>query len=310
VAASVNAAAQVVKTYVTLGRLQSQRELAAQTLAQQTALRDLTHARAQAGLDNQIDQRQSDGQSLDARVQLEAMDEQVALVRHQLAVLCGLAPDALNQLQIDLQALKLDPLPARVGADLLGRRADVVAARWRVEAAMKEIEVAEKQFYPDVNLGAFAGYNAIGFDQVFKGSSKEAGVAPAIHLPLFTSGLLRSQLKGREGEAQIAVANYNNVVLEAVRQASDAVTSSHSLHKQWVDQSQAVETAHKSYELSVQRFDAGLVNQLAVLRAQAQWLNQQRQWADVQSRVLINQVSVWTALGGGYDDKADLDQSH
>jgi NodT family efflux transporter outer membrane factor (OMF) lipoprotein len=305
-AASVSLSAQVVKTYIALARMTSLRDVAAQTLEQQNTLRELTRARTQAGLDSQIDQRQTDGQTFDARVQLEAMDEQLNLLRHQLATLCGMAPETLNQISPHLDALKMESVPVRLGADLLGRRADVVAARWRVEAALQEIKVAEKQFYPDVNLGAFVGYNAIGFDQVFSSSSKEAGIMPAIHLPLFTAGMLRAQLRGREGDAEMAIANYNSVVLESVRQASDAISSAQSLQKQLADQDHSVAAARQSYDLSVQRFDAGVVNKMAVLRAQAQWLNQQRQYADVQSRLLINQVSLWTALGGGFTENAAL----
>jgi NodT family efflux transporter outer membrane factor (OMF) lipoprotein len=305
-AASVNLAGQVVKAYIGLARLERWRDVAQQTLDQQENLRSLVKSRAQAGLDNQIDQRQSDSQSLDARAQVESLNEQMMMLRHQIATLCAVPLQSLDTLSPQLADLKLPMMPARMGADLLGRRADVVAARWRVEAALQGVKAAEKQFYPDVNLGAFAGYNAFGFDNVFKSTSKEAAIAPAIHLPLFTGGLLRAQLRDREGEAEMAIANYNAVVLDAVRQAGDSIGSAQSLEKQLNDQTQSLAAAQKSYELSQSRFDAGLTPKMAVLHAQIQWLGQQRLQADVQARALTNRVSLWMALGGGFTDSQSV----
>ncbi len=301
-AASVTLAAQVSRGYIALARLLAWREVAEQTVAQQDAAQQLVKARAQAGLDTQIDQRQSDGLLLDARAQREALDEQIMLARHQLAALCGLSPQALDTLAPNIQALSMQDMPTDLGADLLGRRADVVAARWRVEAATQDIKVAQKQFYPNVSLGAFAGFNAIDLTSVFKGSSHEVGLVPAVRLPLFDGGFLRAQLRGREGEANVAVANYNAVVLEAVKQASDAISSTQSLQRQELEQDKALQAAQQSYDMTAQRYEAGLVNKLALLRVQSQLLSQQRASADVRARSLSNRVSLLTALGGGWSE--------
>ena len=151
----------------------------------------------------------------------------------------------------------------------------------------------------------FAGFNAIDLTKVFKGTSQESGIVPAVHLPLFDGGLLRAQLRGREGEANIAVANYNAVVLEAVKQASDAISSTQSLQRQAQEQDKALQVAQQTYDMTAQRYEAGLVNKLALLRAQSQLLTQQRQSADVRARSLNNRVSLLTALGGGWSEPAN-----
>lgn len=299
-AAAVSLASQVSRGYIALGRLVAWRDIAEQTVQQQDAVLQLVRARATAGLDSQIDQKQSNALLIDARAQREALDEQIALVRHQLATLCGLQPNALDKLQPQLTQLQPQELPLNLGADLLGRRADVVAAKWRVEAATQEIKVAEKLFYPNVSLGAFVGLNAIGFNRVFKGASQEAAIAPALHLPLFDGGLLKAQLRGREGEADIAIANYNAVVLDAVKQASDAISATQSLQQQEFEQEKSLRLAQQMYDLTRNRFEAGLVNQLVLLQAWKQLLGQQRLSADVRARSLSNRISLLTALGGGW----------
>ncbi len=106
------------------------------------------------------------------------LDEQAALLRHQLAALSAQPPGALNTLSPKLPApLALQAADDRLGLDLLGRRPDVVAARWRVEAATQKVGAARAQFYPNINLSAFAGFNSIGMDQLLKASSRQFGFA-------------------------------------------------------------------------------------------------------------------------------------
>ena len=302
-AAAVSLAAQVSRAYVTLARLAAQHELAQRAVAQRQHQFRLTSERVNAGLDTQLEQRQAESAWLEAQNQSEALREQISLVRHQLAVLTGQGPGVYDSLLPRLEQLKLDPMPLTLGADLLGRRADVVAARWRVEAAVHDVDVAHTQFYPNVSLGAFAGVNAIGLDQLFNNGSRQIGITPAIRLPLFDGGRLRAQLKGRQGDLDVAIAGYNSVLLEAIKEASDAISSSHSLRRQQQDQAQVLAAAHAAYQVSVTRLNAGLVSQLTVLNAETQWLAQRRVAADLQARELDNRVALMKALGGGWRDE-------
>ena len=149
------------------------------------------------------------------------------------------------------------------------------------------------------------GLNAIDLNKVFNGASKETAIAPAVRLPLFDGGFLRAQLRGREGEAELAVANYNSVVLEAVKQASDAISSSQSLQRQEVEQEKSLQVAQQAYDLTRQRFEAGLVNKLVLLNALSQLLSQQRLSADVRARSLSNRIFLLTALGGGWSETSN-----
>lgn len=302
-AAAVSLAAQVSRAYVALARLGAQHALTQRSLAQRQHQFRLTSERVNAGLDTQLEQRQAEGAWLDAQTQAEAVDEQITLVRHQLAALTGQGPSAYDSLLPRLDQLKLEAMPMTLGADLLGRRADVVAARWRVEAAAHDVDVAHTQFYPNVSLGAFVGVNAIGLDQLFNHGSRQIGITPAVRLPLFDGGRLRAQLKGRQGDLDVAIAGYNSVLLEAIKEASDAISSSHSLSRQQQDQAQSLAAAQAAYQVSVERFSAGLTNQLAVLNAETQWLAQRRVAVDLHARELDNRVALMKALGGGWRDE-------
>lgn len=295
--------AQLSRSYVGLARLLARREVAGRALAQREEILGLTRQRVAAGLDTRVELTQAEGALPDARQQLEALDELITLARHQLAALSGQAPQALATLSPRLEQLQAEALPPSLSTDLLGRRPDVLAARWRVEAALQEVGAARAQFYPSVNLSAFVGLNALGLDQWLQAGSRQLGVAPALRLPLFDGGRLRSQLGARQAEADAAIGQYNAVVIDAVREASDALGSLESLARQQREQAAALASAQLAHDLALQRFRAGLGSYLLVLNTESQWLAQRRLAVDLQARQLDTRAQLVKALGGGWAER-------
>ena len=293
-------ASNVAQTYVQLGRLLAQREVAQQALAQREQMLGLIRQRVDAGLDTRVELKQGEGALPDARVQIEQLDEQIVATRHALAALAALPPQSYDQLKPDLQALRTLPLPEVLPADLLGRRPDITAARWRMEAATKGVDVSKAQFYPNVSLTAFVGLSSIGLDRLVDSGSQHYGIGPAIHLPIFDAGRLRAQLRTRTADLDAAVESYNGAVLEAVRETADQLNARQSLERQRDQQAQARSAAEAAYDIATQRYRAGLSGYLTVLSAETSLFNQRRQTVDLQARALSTQVALVRALGGGF----------
>jgi NodT family efflux transporter outer membrane factor (OMF) lipoprotein len=309
-AAALGLSTQIARAYIGLARLLAQREVAERLQTQRAQLQQLTRERVAAGLDTRVEQVQADGALPNSRVQLEALDEQISLLRHQLAALTGQGPQSLNPLSPVLASLRLPTLPATLGADLLGRRPEVVAARWRIESAVDDVAVARADFYPNINLGAVVGLNAVGLDRVFKADSRQFGVTPALSLPIFEGGRLRAQLKSHQAGLDMAVAQYNGLVLDAVHEAADALGSVQSLARQAVDQQAVLQSTQSAHELAQLRQQAGLANALQVLAAELPWLAQRGQVADLRARQLDASIALIKALGGGWvDDTATVSQA-
>lgn len=301
-AAANQLAAQVARSYVALARLIAQRDVAKRTLDQRQSLLSLSEQRTRAGLDSQVELTQAQAGMPDAQTQIEMLNEQITLARRTIAVLCAQAPDAQNALSPRLAGLRIQPVPKTLGADLLGRRPDVVAARWRVESATQGIESAKADFYPDVNLTAFVGLSALGLDNLFKASSRQMGVTPALRLPIFDGKRLRAQLRGKQADLDTAVAQYNGVVLDAVKQAGDAIASVQSLQRQQTLQNESLSKAERAYDFAVQRYQAGLGTQITVLNTETQLITQRRLAVDLQARELDTRIALASALGGGWTD--------
>ncbi|MEO6032526.1 MAG: efflux transporter outer membrane subunit [Burkholderiaceae bacterium] len=304
-AARVLLAAHVARTYVNLARLVEQREVARRALRQREERLALIRQRVQGGLDTTVELRQGEGALPETRQQIELLNEQITLAQHALAALTVQPPSALDTLAPALRTVRTVPLPAAVPADLLGRRADVNAARWRVEAATHDMKSAKAQFYPNVNLTAFVGLSSIGLDQLLRSGSQQYGVGPAIRLPIFDSGRLRANLRGKSADVDAAIASYNGAVLDAVHDVADQLTSLRSIERQQLEQGQAQSAAEAAFDLSTQRYKAGLSTYLTVLTAEASVLNQRRLATDLKARALDGQVALIRALGGGYAPDAE-----
>lgn len=302
-AARILLASNVVRGYLQLARINDQLVVANRTLAQRQESLGLVRDRVNAGLDTRLELRQSEGGLPEARQQIEALREQAALSKNALAALVGQPNLAGALTEPGLAAIKKVANPSAIPADLLGQRADVAAARWRVEAAGYDIKNAKAQFYPNINLVAFAGFSSIGLSKLVDSGSQQWGVGPAIRLPIFEAGRLRANLRGKTADYDAAVESYNATVIDAVREVADQVASGQSITRQQAEQKQAQEAAESAYEIAVQRYKAGLGNYLNVLTAENAVLAQRRLAVDLAARELDTQVNLIRALGGGW--KAD-----
>jgi NodT family efflux transporter outer membrane factor (OMF) lipoprotein len=303
-AARVLLASNIARTYVQLAKVNDQLTVAQRTLAQRQESLRLVQDRVRAGLDTQLELRQSEGALPEARQQIEALQEQAELSQHALSALTGQGNRSVLKTQPTMAALKPIATPANLPADLLGQRADIVAARWRVEAAGHDIKNAKAQFYPNINLTAFVGLSSIGFGKLLESGSAQWGVGPAIRLPIFEGGKLRANLRGKAADYDVAVESYNAAVLDAIHEAADQIASGQSVARQQAEQRNALAATEDAYQIALQRYKAGLGTYLNVLSAETAVLNQRRLGVDLAARALEAQVGLVRALGGGFRESA------
>ena len=299
-AARILLASNVARSYVQLARANDQLAVAQRTLAQREEQLRLVRDRVNAGLDTRLELRQSEGGVPEARQQIEALQEQAGLVQNTLAALVGQPNTAVVTTPPRLGNIKPLTTASQIPMDLLGQRADIAAARWRVEAAGSDIRNAKAQFYPDINLAAFAGLSSIGLSHLLQAGSLQWGAGPAIRLPIFEAGRLRAYLRGKIADDDAAVESYNATVIDAVHEVGDQLVSRKSIALQQSEQRQSGQAAESAYEIAVQRYQAGLGNYLNVLAAETAVLAQRRLGVDLAARALDAQVTLARALGGGY----------
>jgi len=294
--------ADVGHAYVQLMRAYLQLDVAQATVEQRETVFALTRDRNVAGVDSRLELKQAEAAVPAAREQVAQLNESIALTRNQIAALLGQGPDRGLAIARPAAMTGADAaLPSRVPSQLLGRRPDIRAQRWRVEAARQGIHVAQTQFYPDVNLNAFVGFQSLGTSSFLSLGNREVGVGPAVSLPLFDAGRRRANLADADAQYDAAVEQYNQTLSDALREVVDQLSSFRSVSEQRVEQEHALAASRDAYDLAVLRYREGVGNYLQVLSAEAPLLIQESLQADLRARALDLSINLVRALGGGLD---------
>ncbi|MGH8267427.1 MAG: efflux transporter outer membrane subunit, partial [Steroidobacteraceae bacterium] len=300
-AARLALAVAVVRAYIQLDLSYALLDVASQNLAQQTSILELTQQRVSAGLENTARVKQSEGMLALTRAGVAASQANIELSRNQLGALLGAGPDRGQDLKRPSLAAPAGlALPSSLPADLLGRRPDVAAARAQVEGAARRVSAARAEFYPNVNLMAFAGLQSIGLSKLFEASDRIVGAGPALSLPVFNRRQLRGALEARQAQFDESVGRYNQTLIDAVHDVADVVANWRALERETTEQQTALDAAQRAYDLTADRYRAGLDNYLSVLSSENQVLLAQGLRAQLQARRLTFSVELVQALGGGY----------
>ncbi|PTB21878.1 MarR family transcriptional regulator [Trinickia symbiotica] len=299
----------IARTYNQLARLYALRDIAQQEVARREQIERITAGRIATGLDTEVERKTAQANLATSRAALKALDGQILATRYQIAALLGAGPDRGLQLARPTLGPGDDVrLPDNLPADLVSRRPDIVASRWRVDAMMHDVKEAKAEFYPDINLSAAIGFDAFGFGRFLTAASRTASVGPAIHLPIFDAGELRANLKGRFADLDYAVATYNKTLVTALSEVATQLAGVRSADAQLVDAQAAQDAARKADELALVQYNAGLTNQLTVLNADVNALSADQAVANLRMDRRDKQIALASALGGGFVDTSDSRQ--
>ncbi|MGN7740174.1 efflux transporter outer membrane subunit [Pseudomonas sp. 22526] len=300
-AAQLTLAADVARAYSDLGQAHIVHDLADEDLKRTRQMLELSQKRLSSGIDSQYQYQQTESLEASSEASLIDAEKNLQSAKIALAVLLGKGPDRGNEIARPkvLQASAV-ALPSVLPAELLGRRPDLVAARWRVEASSKSIDAGKTNFYPNLNLSAAAGTQALLGDAMFGSASRFFNIAPTVSLPIFDGGRLRADLDARDADYDLAVAQYNKSLVTALGDVSDTISQLRDIGRQIAAQQHATDIAQDSYDTVVQRYGSGIGNYLDVLSIEQQLLQAQRQLATLNAQQIDLSIQLMQALGGGF----------
>jgi NodT family efflux transporter outer membrane factor (OMF) lipoprotein len=305
-AARLTLSGAVVQTYVDMARAEMQAGIAQRTIATRENLLRLVNVRIRNNLSSKLEAQAAATLLAQARQALLRSQAAQLLAKTALAALAGRGVD--YPATIRPTAIRLDaalPLPRAVPADLLARRADIAAAQARIEAAAAGRQVARRAFYPNVNLAAMAGFQAVGLGNLVSLDAGTAGVGPALHLPLFDNGRLKAELAGSTALLDAATADYNDRIVGAVREAADALARIGALEADRVRQREVVRGFAETGRLNAIRVSSGLDSRLDLVDNDVRTLEAEQADANLAADAAQQRIALVLALGGGFDSSQD-----
>ena len=299
--ARLSIAGAVVRSYIALDQAYALADVDRRAEQQRLQILAITQRRVKVGLDTRVELREAEGAVADARVDLTQIYAERDRATHLLAALTGQGAAAYGKIERPrLQADAALALPAALPFDLLGRRPDVLAAHSRIVGARDGLAAAKAAFYPDINLFAFVGTEAVGLDNLFHGSSRIYGVGSALHVPIFDAGKLRALYRNSSAEVDLAVSSYNQTVLEAVQQTADQLSDIAALDSGLEQQQRSLDAAEDAFRLATDRYQAGLTTYLSVLTTETEVLSARRLRVQLLSAREMARVSLLLDVGGDF----------
>jgi multidrug efflux system outer membrane protein len=221
-----------------------------------------------------------------------------------LRALAGGATDALAGLAPRGAPEQAHALPAKLGLALLARRPDLQAARYRVESMLGEVEAARTAFYPDINLSAAFGLDAVSLGTLLRPNSRTLLVGGALSLPLFDSGRLGAQLNSLRAQRDEVIADYNRSVLGALGEVAQEGITLQGSERQLQAQAASADASAALLRNARQRLQQGLADKADVLQAELLALRQLDNRLMLLAQQRQGEIALVKALGGGYQADA------
>jgi NodT family efflux transporter outer membrane factor (OMF) lipoprotein len=302
-AALLSSMAEVARDYIQLRGVQAQLGIAHENVRTARQSLNLTQQRAAGGVTTDLDVANASAQLRTTLAQIPSLEQQEAQAINALSLLLGQPPNALRA---DLQTARpVPPVPPRVPvglpSELARRRPDIRQAEAQLHAATADIGVAEANFYPSLNLTGSFGLQSLQFSKLFNVTSKQYAVGPGLTIPIFQGGQLRSTLQLREAQQQEAAVAFQKTVLQAWHDVDNALTAYQAEQTRRDELVQAVAENRRALSLAQSRYQQGVADFLTVLDAERSLLAAQLQLADSTTTVSSNLVSLYKALGGGWE---------
>ncbi|HUJ10326.1 MAG TPA: efflux transporter outer membrane subunit [Verrucomicrobiae bacterium] len=301
----ISVLSEVALNYVNIRGFQYRLDIARKNIkAQQEAL-DQTRTRFNAGLTSELDVKQAQSLLATTQAQLPGLDTSLKQTVHQLGVLLGQQPGALREELAATAPIPATPpsVPVGMPSDLLRRRPDVRTAERQLAAATANIGVQTAELFPKLTLLGTGGFQSLSAGDWIAPGGKYWSAGPTVTWRLLDFGRIRAQVKAANAQQQQAFAFYEKTVLTAFQDVEDALVAYNNEQLHYRSLVDAVDADRGAVALANKLYKEGLGDFLAVLTAERSLYQDEDQLATSQATVTANLVTLYKALGGGWEDQ-------
>ncbi len=332
----ISVTAEVARNYINYRTFQERILLSEQNIKIQQRVLEMTEVQFESGNVSELDVQQAKTQLYATQAVLPGLNVSMIQSRNALAVLLGIFPEELDLLLTKNKAsFKVEDYAVRLGktgkivqkgagyidyydshsiipvapdaeisidADLVRRRPDIQVAEMLARAQSAQIGLAESDLYPSFSLfGSIGVAETVRTGESFSASNAVNVVAgPGFTWNVFHYGRLKNQVRVEDARFQESLTNYNNQVLEAVQEVSDALVGYQYSRQQRLYNFSAVEASIRSFNISMIQYNNGLVTYQRLLSTVENMTRNEDIYAQIKGSIANQVVALYKALGGGW----------
>jgi multidrug efflux system outer membrane protein len=293
---------EVARAWFELRDLDAELVIAQETLASRRESLRLVTLRRDRGVSNTLEVRQSEVLVTTAEQTIPDLQRQIEQKENEISLLLGRNPGPVVRGDHSAAGAMNGVVPAGLPSALLDRRPDVRAAEQRLIAANARIGEAKALLYPRIVLTAQGGFMSEDLGDLFDGGSSFWNAAFALAQPIFQGGRLRANVRATEARQEQAVLLYQQTLLTAFREVSDALVGYRKLKEFREQQEILTRTLEDQRRLSEMRYKGGVTAYLEVLDTERQLFDAQLGLAQARRDEILSVVALYRALGGGWTD--------
>lgn len=292
----------VAQAYFELRELDLELEIAKRTAGSFGDTRRLFVRQLEGGVGTKLAVMRAEAARAQAAASVADLERLIVVKENQLSVLLGRMPTAIARgSTLTDQGLPPAP-PAGLPSTLLERRPDVLGAEAVLRSANARVGVAITEFFPRIGLTAAYGGRSTELDQITSGAASIWNIGASVVGPLFQGGRLIGGYEAARANWEGARAEYEQTVLVAFREVSDALVAIDKLGVVHDELARAVTALAEAVRLARLRFVDGLANYFEVLEAQQELFPAEIELARVERNRLSAVVQLYRALGGGWTE--------
>ena len=294
----------VAASYIALRALDRQLEISRATATNYAGTLKIFELRFKGGVVSELELAQVQSQYQQALAAIPALEQQIAAAENLISVLLGRNPGPIPRGRA-MGALVPPGIPSGLPSELLERRPDILQAEQILVSTNANIGAAKALYFPSLSLTGILGSVSTAFSDFLSGSAAAASAAAGLTGPIFTGGGISGQVEGAEASQREALANYQQVILNAFRETNDALLGTLKKREETEAQTKRVSALREYARLSRLRFDNGYAGYLEVLYAENELFGAELAAVRSQAEAYTQLVNVFKAVGGGWVDEAE-----
>lgn len=301
--AMVTLCANVANAYINLRTWQAQYVVATTHLQSQKQVLEMTEARFKSGLASMLDVSQAKTVYLSTLSSIAPLTANIEMQLNSIAILLGIYKEGLPvSINVVTSLPEINALiPVGVPMDLLRRRPDIKEAEYTLASYAASVGVNQEDFLPTLSLNGSIGFKSRKLKDIFEDASFTYSIAPTLSWTVFDGLKRRYKWIEAKEQYQIGVDNYNNTVMTAVKEVQNAMISYKYMLQEVNELKDVSDEAYKSLVLAVDLYKRGLTSFTNVLTSQQTYLQYNNSLVSAQGKTLLALISIYQALGGGWD---------
>ena len=302
----ITAIASAATTYFDLLGAQDRLRIARENVSNASRFLTIIQQRLNAGTATALDLAEQQSLLAQQRAAIPPLEQEIQQDRATLAVLVGHAPASVTVSGGSMDRISTPRVTPGLPAELLNQRPDIRFAEATLAAANANVVNARAQFFPSIQLTGQGGLESTALKNLFNPAATFYSVAASLTQPIFEGGKLKGQFEQTKGAEAESLANYRKAVVSAFSDVEIALVAMKQLSRQEALQRDVVKSARTAYELTEQQLREGTVDLTTVLTNQNTLFTAQNSLVLVRVSRFQAIVSLYKALGGGWDPTRDI----